>query len=304
MQKDTLYKLLDHCFNKSSIKEFRKYIKMFHNIDRWILTSDYCFDNKNKFNNVASFLLLPIFNNTNSEYIIPELGRNALYLDEFIELLKEIQKKDIKEIRTVDKRFITLLNSNFYFSFNFFLTGNIKISIDEIRQLLNNIIIMLEMWKCNSCSNNIDFYNTTIKKIKIILNDTNKTTYSKKLLINMIIIIKLASYITMILVREHPQIKSCLFISDRDNMTTCYDRIFYYLFEVYRHDVCNYYVKEKNYKLDNILITFDNNNFDANELIRIPDFFCWNTSIFRIKHWAHRRKRKIYTNIKRSYHKK
>lgn len=280
---DIFIDVLDDCFNKSAINDFRNFVKMFLNINKWILTSDYCLNDKNKFNNVISFLLLPIYNNTKSEYIVPELGRNALYLPEFNELIKHFQKYDLKSTKQISKEFITFLKSNIYFSFNFILNKNIDIGLDAIKHAIDSLISMLDLWIENAdIDENKEYYKRCQNNIKTLKEKSNMKSFNKKLFINMIIIIKLASYIKMILLREHKNIKVCGYISDRDKMTNYPNNTdtFYDLFHVYSHCICNHYVRQENDNLEDIFFYIKNNKFDADELIRIPDFFAGTLASF------------------------
>lgn len=78
---DEVIKLIENTINQSAIKDFRSFISKFSYVTKWILCSDYCFDDKNKPNNVMSFVLYP--------YIFK--------INQWQEIIKKLQPKDIKK---------------------------------------------------------------------------------------------------------------------------------------------------------------------------------------------------------------
>lgn len=54
-----VFQALEQTMNKSSITQFRKFVNKYSDVKKWFICSDYCLDDKNKPNNVISFVIYP-----------------------------------------------------------------------------------------------------------------------------------------------------------------------------------------------------------------------------------------------------
>lgn len=82
----TLHQLImhfDETFNKSTIVKVESFLKKFHHVKKWSLYSDYAFYNKDKKNDVASFVLLPYVSN----------------FEVLSKALNKLSNKDLKKIK-------------------------------------------------------------------------------------------------------------------------------------------------------------------------------------------------------------
>lgn len=93
----------------------------------------------------------------------------------------------------------------------------------------------------------------------------------------------------MILLREHKNINFFYFVSDRDSMTgyTGNSSLFYRLYHIYSFCISNHYVKNDN--CNELLATVENEKFDFDEFIRIPDFICGTLASFDYKNNPHKK---------------
>lgn len=93
IDKDIFTELLDDSFSKSLIDNFKSFVEKFKNIDRWALFSDYCIGDKNKPNNIISFVLIPFYSNDN---FLNAEKKNCSSVKELQEIVKIFQSNKIR----------------------------------------------------------------------------------------------------------------------------------------------------------------------------------------------------------------
>lgn len=103
MQK--IFECLESTVNKSILEKFQNFLKQYPDVDKWFMCSDYCIGDKNKKNDVITFVIYP--------YI--------LNFDDWKKVINNLQKKDLKHTRLVSDQFCQFLNQGYCFSFSFIL---------------------------------------------------------------------------------------------------------------------------------------------------------------------------------------
>ncbi len=132
---ERFFAVLEETLNKSAIFQFRNFTRQYSNVSKWFMCSDYCFDDKNKPNNVVSFVIYP--------YIFD--------FDKWNNAIDFMQKSDLKHCRKVSSAFCNFVKSGYIFCFNFILEKNCildkwkdKASMDKaIQDLINTT----ELWQ-------------------------------------------------------------------------------------------------------------------------------------------------------------
>lgn len=256
---------INNTFNKSIIKDFKKYIKPLNDsgVNKWTIYSDYCLEDKNKLYSAMTFTLVP-------------------YIDHFEELkkvLKEIAPNDLKKTKLIDKRFCSFLKSGYVFNFSFiFEKGEnhffCKLSREEFIKAADELIKMYQKWIITTPINT-DYFNRVITKVKKLKQEMQRKTFNVTLFQNIWIVQLLVSYIMMIVTREsslEPEIIG--WFSDRDKIVHAYDEIIIDLANATYHNIC---------ELENVgdrecrKIVYPSKSQDSkalwfDEFIRIPDY--------------------------------
>ncbi|OOM09399.1 hypothetical protein [Clostridium saccharobutylicum] len=256
-----VFEALESTMNKSSIIDFRNYLKNFSSITKWIIVSDYCINDKDKPNDVMTFVIIP--------YVVD--------IFDFQEYIKKIAKSDLKHSNQIDDRFISLYKSGIFFSISFMLTRDnlIKNLVDKevIFRTLKVQKEMLESWIVNT-PNNANHYKDIIKKLNKIEQEVKRKTFNLSLFKDIVTVTFFTSYIVHLLYKE-ANIEIVTWFSDRDKMTSAYDGIANDFYVIQTHCLC----VEKfgdDYKQFTIGYGGENkeNSLFYDELNRIADYIC------------------------------
>ena len=93
MGMDEIVEILESTINKSAIKKFKSFLERYQNIEKWFMCSDYCLKDKNKANDVITFVIFP--------YILD--------FDGWKYVINKLQRKDLKHTRKVSDEFCHFL---------------------------------------------------------------------------------------------------------------------------------------------------------------------------------------------------
>lgn len=207
-EKPILYDLLNSTFNKSTILQIENnYLFNLKGVTRWKCFSDYCLDDKSKPNDVMTFSIFPYV----SDYFIVE------------SIIMEIAKVDIKNTRTINKKYIEFLKHYPLINFSFILNERKKLfgdnGLERKNQLINEyerLKKMYENWITNEPEKE-ERYLYSIKKVNSCLNDIRK---NKKLniYIDMLLISFLGAYVSHIIINKINKLEIFGWFSDRDKI--------------------------------------------------------------------------------------
>lgn len=100
---DDVLGFIENTVKQSTIKDFRSFLSKYAQMMKWVLCSDYCFDDKNKPNDAISFVLYP--------YILD--------FTQWESIIDALQPSDIKNSRHLSERFMDFTHQVFFFSINF-----------------------------------------------------------------------------------------------------------------------------------------------------------------------------------------
>lgn len=259
---ERLFNVLEETMNKSSIIQFRKFAERYSDVKKWFMCSDYCFDDKNKSNNVVSFVIYP--------YI--------LNFDEWNSAINSMQKSDLKNCRKVSPTFCDFVKKGYFFSFNFVLNKNCiidkwkdKYTMDKAIQ---DYIDLTELWQ-HTTPKNAERYKIMNKKLKSLQDQTNKKSFNYKLLGRIMGVTFLASYLKYLLIREMPCLEIFSWMSDRDAITNWNDEIYLELYQMTSHClIANHLSAQKNNEVTEVAIENIDKNMFYDPLNRVADFIC------------------------------
>lgn len=258
-----IFETLEKTVNKSSINDFRKFKNNFSGVTKWFMTSDYCFDDEKKPNNVITFVIYP--------YIAT--------FPQWFEYIQSLQKTDLKHCRSVSKEFCDFMHRGEVFSFSFIL-GKPNF-LDKwktplcMKKMAEDYIEMLnKQWKVTT-PHMTDHYCELEKKLTNLLKKMNEKNFNYKLLSRTTITIFFASYLRYLLFREVEHVDIFSWLSDRDKMIACYDSVYEVLYEITSHCLCcNYLPEEKHLKVKDMIPADVEKNMFYDEIVRVADFIC------------------------------
>ncbi|SHL31286.1 hypothetical protein [Flavobacterium saccharophilum] len=257
---DNLFlRLLDDTLNKN-VKENIKnnYLKDLKNITKWSCFSDYCFDDKNKPNDVVTFSLVPYI----TDYSIIENH------------IKEIAKTDIKNTKSIQDKFITFLKEYPLINFSFILNDRKEIfghthdiRKENVLQQLNLTKDLYSNWIKNQPEKEL-YYRKIIKTIDSCISEVKR---GKKIniYIDVFLVAFLGAYVSYIILNELKNIEIFGWFSDRDKIFDVQNGFIVNIFNNNLH--CLLYDKQIPYQF---VSSLSNSNFDVfyDQFIKIPDY--------------------------------
>ena len=257
-----IFKTLEQTLDKSAINDFRIFINNLGNVTKWFMCSDYCIDDKEKPNDVVTFVLYPYIRDFN----------------EWSQLINRLQKTDLKKCRKVSKDFCHFSHSGDFFSFSFIISKDSYLSkwkeSTSLKTAINSYIDMINnQWK-TSTPHNIDHYNYLISRLKKLTTKMDRANFNYKLLSRIMIVIFLASYLKYLLIRENINIDIFSWISDRDKITSFCSSIYEDLYEITSHCLCFNTLPEEKYASVKEVIPADIESGIFDEINRVADFIC------------------------------
>lgn len=218
--------------SEDSNKEIEQFLQETQHPSKWMLYSDYCLDDKNKPNNVITFVMVPFVS-----------------IDKYLELeskIKETQPKDIKESKDISLEFSSLIKNTRCYSFTFIIekrkelfgkTG--KERQKSVKEILEHLRDQFTTWLNNETQNKlVEYYKDTIKKLRnqIIKVDQNK---SLKDLMDIFLITIIGALVSSAFLKNLPKIDIFGWFPDRDKTNESCDKIAVPLFNAYQYNLLN-----------------------------------------------------------------
>jgi len=246
--------LLDEVFYKSSIQDMRRfYFSATKGEEKWFLLSDYYFGD-DKPNKVITFTAMP----------------SCPYILELQSAIKAVAPKDIKNTRSINTDFVTLMNLlpliNIVFIFEnkkHFIWDTVLEAKEAIRDYVEVLRVYIDHWRTTEPAT-IPRLNKITKNLMIVEGLLEK---GKKLRIisAMFLISLLGGYVGSVICRE-TNLSSLIWFSDRDSTNEIGKNLIRDLFQISLIDVTK--------KNINFSFTSSNSNSDEwyEEITRIPDY--------------------------------
>lgn len=194
----------NYSFQRSGRSLLKEYLNNFNECTKWMLLSDYVFNNKDK-KDVITFSLVP--------YIVS--------FDEMDKLIKKLSSTDIKKAKSIDPTFINFLADGPIF--------NISIKLDKNRKLCSNernfyikkidmLILQHEIWiEDAKKEGEKEWFKETIKCLKNFKSVINRTGTNLRVIRDIEIVSTLAAYF-MSEVTTLANVEDIGWFSDRDTL--------------------------------------------------------------------------------------
>jgi hypothetical protein len=260
-------KLLNDTFDKSTIQQVKdNYLKNLKHVEKWKCFSDYCFDDKNKPNDVVTFSIFPHLTDAN---LID------LFFDKYV-------KSDIKNTRSINPNYIVFLRNYPVINFSFIINERKKIfgeTVEERKHFLTNDFIALkniyEKWSISQPEKS-DYYENLIKKTnRCLINIKNNKKVNQ--LIDMILISVLGAYVSSIIAKQVNHLEVFGWFSDRDKIHDIEDSFIIDLFHANLHNL----ISPRNFTF---AAAPANGEFEIfyDKMIRVPDYIAGTIADYNI----------------------
>lgn len=194
---------LDDTFHKSSYEVFKSFLDKNSQHKKWMIFSDYVFDDEKKEQDVATFSIMPYFE----------------YFDTLDESIKSLSSKDLKSSKKVNPNFIEFINKSPILNLSFILSKKRKLCTDEKLYFITKLSLLVKQCKNRITNNdNIDYNKKLLKNYEFCLNEFSKKNQNLKLFRNIDIISQINAYIIFQIYSHLNDIELIGWFSDRDNM--------------------------------------------------------------------------------------
>lgn len=268
---DACIELLKQEFERDEMKvQVAEFLKRASYSSKWMLYSDYCLDDKNKPNDVLSFVLIPFI----SEEKYQELEQK----------INETQPVDIKHTRSISSDFMDYIKTQAVFSFSFIVNDRHLLfgteeaeRVKTVEKILNGWKEGFSRWRDNADNEQQrDGYKDTIAKI----NKQLREIFLKKKVkdqIDVLLITILAAYYTASILKQLPNIEIFGWFPDRDKTNETCDGLAVPIFNALQYE----FMGARQYQLcaakpDSQTVPFyDNEN-------RIADIICGTIADYNI----------------------
>ena len=213
---DACIELLKQEFEKEEMKaQVQEFLKRAEYSPKWMLYSDYCLDDKNKPNDVLSFVIIPFI----SEAKYQEIEKR----------IKETQPVDIKHTKSISEAFMSYIKTQAVFSFSFIVNGRQQLfgttdeeQVKTVEQIFTNLKNTFVRWRDNADNlDQKDYYKECVGK----LNKQLREIFLKKKVkdqIDVLLITLFASVYTASILKNLPDLQIFGWFPDRDKTNeTC-----------------------------------------------------------------------------------
>lgn len=231
---------------------------------KWIIASDYVFNDDKKAQNTISFAIIPDYN---YYFFLQKDIRNN-------------QAKDIKKSSDISTGFVNILNGYPIMTISISIDKEVRLFFDEkiyFIEKINNYIRMIELQKENSCKN-IDKYEEKIKLLNRYKSAIESKNPNLSILRQIEFISSFIGFLMFEITKLIPNINQITWISDRDptlfykNNEFKNPMIFDYAEMTYLA-LCDSCLCKNKAALYFYLPSERDKNLLYDELIRIPDYF-------------------------------
>ncbi len=246
--------LLNTIFEKEPKHLWKCYYKNFIKNNKWCIASDYCLDAKNKINNCFVYT------------IFPYIDFNFLQ-----EKINEVMSKDIKNVSKINQSTIDMLKNPFFFTIAFIINDKNLFYKNKSENFNEKDFINFQVKNTyETCLRKVP---KIAKKLKLLLKETEKNNFNKKLYSNIFWNSILAAYVNNFIYRYTKRTNGTIWVSDRDDMCNYCNGI---LFDLYNIDTSSMHQinKTKIPKNNKLAICKEGDScFDFDKIVRIPDYF-------------------------------
>ena len=211
---ENILKTLNEAFSKSAGDELTFFLARYPECSSYIIASDYCLNDKERPNDIISFVLLP----------------EIRLFDEYRKEIKEAMPKDLKHTKYISDKAKELLASPNYHSFNFFidkektLFDKKKFNQEAIFYAADKAIEMFDLWLQDDPDN--ERYKQFKKNYKLLKEAAKSKSFNYRLYFYSLLTSTIAAFLTH-QISIHSKAKNVLWFSDRDSMMNSNNQIFF-----------------------------------------------------------------------------
>jgi len=256
---------IKECIEKTTLLDFKDFLKVVDRSASWFLLSDFCFDDDKKQSNVLTFSVLLCHDKT----------------ENIKSYIRQFQPKDIKKSSEARDGFLRYLNSPVIFHFSFIIQKkdnyfSRSLNNDSINLYMNGLQSWIKVLEKDNLSTGI-YLNEVSKRIKEFRESTKAKAFNWKLMRKILITSCIASIIFYELTRNNKPMSIC-WISDRDGIVEKYDSIsldiafLNFLLLLANDCIGQQYLDLSFIPKIGFLTSKANSLDDYEELVRIPDF--------------------------------
>jgi hypothetical protein len=270
---------LKDSFDKSSIKDMEEWFSPYPEQQAWFLISDYCFSDKSKQNDTASFSIL----------------LNHDKLQNIKDYINAFAPKDIKSTRNISPEFLKYVNSPLIFNVTFVINRDIKLMRDyaglkNMEEFLPTFEKFVQIVESYSLIDK-EYFKGVYNRIKLYQRDFKKRNFNEKLSRQIHLVACFAGMLLYYLTKLK-QPKYVQWISDRDAISERYDgflfdlAFFHFLLLFEYNNAIQVEKKEDSTIIYGpkifFLIPKKSGDYYFDALIRIPDYLAGTLADFDI----------------------
>ena len=252
---------IDHTISQSTLDDFRQFLSIHDKQTKWVICSDYCVNDRNKPNDVISFVIIP----------------NIFGFNKWQATINSIQKTDIKNTRFISEEFCKFTHSGLIFGFDFVFEKmylneqfpDVNVSRDMVDSFINQVCL----WKPRS-EKMENHYNEMLKGFKSLKYKMNEKSFNLKLFGQMVMTSLLAGYLRYLLIKESESAEVIGWLSDRDSITSYCGGVYTYIYELLGYCLCANNLHEEKYVSVTDALPKNPDNMFYDEYVRIADILC------------------------------
>lgn len=257
IQPTDFLRVLFETFDKSSIADYRNFLKANLQVKRWIIAADFCLHDKDRPNHAFAFTIIPY----------------DAYPDALKDKIRGALPKDLKKTKRIRDAAVSFLAhpGRFHFAFVFekppavFYNGPGSEALKVARESLDiTVDTMMKMERGKE----------TLRPLKELKQQSLASNFNIELLADMYVLSYLFSFVTILLARERP-VEIVGWFSDRDSMTSWCNGVVWIIGHENLHGLAEHF--NVSIAADMPLIAVPTPNAGKNamwydEFIRLPDY--------------------------------
>lgn len=254
-----LLQILDETVQKSLIADLRKYILPYRSSTDFVLASDYCLNDRGKWNDVISFTVAPAWAAADQHAIERFLPR------------------DLKKTRSINKRMLGLFKSPIFFHLSVVirnldgLTRHSEKSHQEVTiAAVRELATMVEGWIKNQPEGEEKF-TAQSKRFRSWVRELEKRSPNLTLFRHIVLVSSVGGYLAYLLSNEAAP-NAIVWMSDRDKIVRAYGGVAYDLFEIVHFGLCDTHGIPTIPKIGLAIDELDGANLWFDPILRMPDY--------------------------------
>lgn len=211
---EMILKTLEDTFNKSAGDELKQFLSRYPTCNSCMLVSDYCINDKERPNDVISFVILP----------------QIQMFEDYKNTIKSGIPKDLKHTQIITDKIKEILSSPNYHSFNFIIDKKTPLynkktfNQTAINYAVDQAVQMFDEWLKDDPDN--ELYKEYKKHYKLLKENAKSKSFSFKSYFYSLLTSTIAAFLTH-KITIFSNIKNIVWFSDRDAMMYSNNKIFF-----------------------------------------------------------------------------